>query len=135
MLDFGFYNMDCLEGMKLLDDKSVDMIFTDLPYGTTQCSWDTVIPFDSLWEQYCRVIKDNGAILLFGAEPFSSYLRLSNISMYKYDWIWHKSHPRGHLNAKKQPMRAQITKTSTTQNGHSFPLLKIHSLPPCATST
>lgn len=106
MLDFGFYNMDCLDGMNLLDDKSVDMIFTDLPYGTTQCSWDTVIPFDSLWEQYSRVIKDNGAILLFGAEPFSSYLRLSNISMYKYDWIWHKTHPKGHLNAKKQPMRA-----------------------------
>ena len=75
MLDFGYYNMDCLDGMKLIDDKSVDMILTDLPYGTTQCAWDVIIPFEPLWEQYNRIIKDNGAILLFGSEPFSSYLR------------------------------------------------------------
>lgn len=106
MLDFGYYNMDCLEGMKLIDDKSIDMILADLPYGTTQCKWDIVIPFEPLWEQYKRIIKDNGAICLFGSEPFSSYLRLSNIEMYKYDWIWKKTHPKGHLNAKIQPMRA-----------------------------
>lgn len=106
MLDFGYYNMDCLEGMKLLDDKSIDMIFTDLPYGITQNSWDTIIPLDKLWEQYCRIIKDNGVILLFGSEPFSSHLRLSNLQMYKYDWIYQKTHPTGHLNAKSQPMRS-----------------------------
>lgn len=68
-----------------LIDKSIDMILCDLPYGTTQCKWDVVIPFDKLWEQYCRVVKDNAAIVLFGAEPFASRLRLSNLQMYKYD--------------------------------------------------
>ncbi len=106
MLDLGYYNMDCLIGMNRIEDKSVDMILTDLLYGTTQCSWDIVIPFNKLWKQYKRVIKDNGVIALFGCEPFSSYLRISNIEMYKYDWIWHKTQPRGHLNAKIQPMRA-----------------------------
>jgi site-specific DNA-methyltransferase (adenine-specific) len=84
------YNLDCLDGMKMIDDKSVDCIICDLPYGTTACSWDTVIPFNKLWEQYNRIIKDNGAILLFGQEPFSSYLRLSNIENYKYDIYWQK---------------------------------------------
>ena len=96
---------DCLELMKELPDKSVDMILCDLPYGTTQCKWDSVIPFDRLWEQYLRVIKDNGAIVLHGAEPFSSALRLSNIKNYKYDWVWDKVKGTGFLNAKKQPMR------------------------------
>ena len=73
--------------------------------GTTACKWDSVIPFEPLWEQYNRVIKDNGAIVLFGSEPFSSYLRMSNIKNYKYDWIWIKSKATGHLNAKKQPLR------------------------------
>lgn len=91
--------------MKNITDKSVDMILCDLPYGTTQCKWDTVIPFEFLWEQYNRIIKSNGAVVLFGAEPFSSKLRLSNLKMYKYDWIWRKPRGTGHLNAKKQPMR------------------------------
>jgi DNA modification methylase len=99
------YNENCLEGMKKLFDKSVDAIICDLPYGTTQCKWDTVIPFEPLWEQYKRVIKDNGAIVLFGTEPFSSLLRLSNLKQYKYDWIWDKTKGTGFLNAKKQPMR------------------------------
>src|SRR5574344_1255576 len=99
------YNMDCLEGMKLIDDKSIDCIICDLPYGTTQCKWDTIIPFEPLWEQYNRIIKDNGAIVLFGSEPFSSTLRLSNIKYYKYDWIWDKVKGTGSLNAKRQPMR------------------------------
>lgn len=99
------YKGDCLELMKNIKDKSIDMILADLPYGTTQASFDTVIPFDKLWEQYHRVIKDNGAIVLFGQEPFSSYLRLSNIKEYKYDWIWDKVKGVGFLNAKKQPMR------------------------------
>lgn len=84
------YQGDCLEVMKQIPDKSVDMILCDLPYGTTACSWDTIIPFDKLWEQYKRIIKDNGAILLFGQEPFSSQLRVSNLQMYRYDWVWQK---------------------------------------------
>ena len=81
---------DCLVAMQDLKDNSVDMILTDLPYGTTKLKWDTIIPFDKLWEQYKRVIKSNGAILLFGCEPFSSKLRLSNIDWYKYDLYWVK---------------------------------------------
>jgi len=96
---------DCLEVMKDIPDKSIDMILCDLPYGTTACKWDTIIPFEPLWEQYKRIIKDNGAIVLFGAEPFSSYLRLSNIKDYKYDWVWNKKRPTGFALVKKQPMR------------------------------
>ncbi|PZL70214.1 cytosine methyltransferase, partial [Enterococcus plantarum] len=99
------YNMNCLVGMQQIPDKSIDMILCDLPYGTTQCKWDIVIPFDELWKQYNRIIKDNGAIVLFGSEPFSSHLRLSNIKNYKYDWVWDKVKGTGFLNAKRQPMR------------------------------
>ena len=97
--------MDCLEGMKLIDDKSIDMILCDLPYGTTKCKWDVVIPFKPLWEQYERVIKDNGAIVLFGSEPFSSSLRLSKVELFKYDWVWDKVSVVGFANAKKMPLR------------------------------
>ena len=79
------YNGDCLELMKDIPDKSIDLILCDLPYGTTKCSWDIIIPFDQLWYQYNRIIKDNGAIILFGQEPFSSLLRTSNLPMYRYD--------------------------------------------------
>ena len=96
---------DCLERMKEIEDKSIDMILCDLPYGTTQCKWDNVIPFEPLWEQYKRIIKDNGAVVLFGSEPFSSKLRLSNLKWYKYDWIWNKKRGSGFLNAKRQPLR------------------------------
>jgi DNA modification methylase len=98
------YNMDCLEGMKLIDDKSIDMILCDLPYGTTKCKWDVVIPFKPLWEQYERVIKDNGAIVLFGKEPFSSQLRVSNLDMYRYDWIWVKDTKSNFMQANHQPL-------------------------------
>ncbi len=98
-------NGDCLELMKDIPDKSIDMILCDLPYGTTQCKWDLIIPFDKLWEQYNRIIKDNGAIVLFGNEPFSSALRMSNIKNYKYDWVWKKSNVMGFLNAKKRPLK------------------------------
>ena len=81
---------DCLELMKEIPDESIDMILCDLPYGTTACKWDSVIPFEPLWEQYNRIIKDNGAIALFGQEPFSSFLRLSNVDNYKYDIYWEK---------------------------------------------
>lgn len=98
-------NIDCMEYMAGLPDNSIDMILCDLPYGTTQCKWDIIIPFDQLWAHYKRIIKDNGAIVLFGAEPFSSLLRTSNLSWFKYDWIWDKIKGTGFLNAKKQPMR------------------------------
>ena len=81
---------DCLKLMKRIPDKSVDCIITDLPYGTTKCAWDMIIPFDEMWKEYHRVIKDNGAIVLFGQEPFSSLLRASNINEYKYDIYWEK---------------------------------------------
>lgn len=99
------YCGDCLEIMKSIPDGSIDMILCDLPYGTTACKWDTVIPFEPLWEQYKRIIKDNGAIVLFGSEPFSTELRHSNLKMYKYDWIWDKQIPSGMNYARFQPMR------------------------------
>jgi site-specific DNA-methyltransferase (adenine-specific) len=99
------YNQDCLEAMKEIPDYSIDAIITDPPYGTTACKWDTVIPLDLMWKQLNRIIKTNGAIVLFGCEPFSSALRISNIKNYKYDWIWKKDRPSGFLNAKKQPLR------------------------------
>ena len=98
-------NADCLDYMQEIEEKSIDMILCDLPYGTTQCKWDIVIPFEPLWEQYNRIIKDNGAIVLFASEPFASKLRLSNLKNYKYDWVWDKVKGTGFLNAKKQPMR------------------------------
>jgi DNA modification methylase len=103
--DIKLYNGDCLELMKDIPDKSVDMILCDLPYGTTACKWDTIIPFDLLWEQYNRIIKNNGAIALFGSEPFSSYLRMSNIKNYKYDWIWNKKKGGNPLLSKIQPIK------------------------------
>ena len=99
------YNMDCLEGMKYIDDKSIDMILCDLPYGTTACKWDSVIPFEPLWQQYERIIKDSGAIVLFGSEPFSSNLRMSNLKMFKYDWIWNKKKGGNPLLSKIQPIK------------------------------
>lgn len=100
------YLGDCLELMpKHVEDKSIDMIFCDLPYGTTQNKWDSVIPLDELWKEYKRVIKDNGAIVLFSAQPFTSALISSNYNMFKYSWTWDKNKPTGHLNAKKQPLR------------------------------
>jgi len=96
---------DCLEVMKDIPDGSVDAIITDPPYGTTACKWDSVIDFELMWEQLNRIIKLNGAIVLFGSEPFSSALRMSNIKNYKYDWIWDKNKPTGMLNAKRQPLR------------------------------
>ena len=103
--NYELWQGDCLELMNDIPEKSVDCIITDLPYGTTQCKWDTIIPFEPLWKQYNRIIKDNGAIVLFGTEPFSSHLRLSNLKNYKYDWIWDKVKGTGFLNAKRQPMR------------------------------
>jgi site-specific DNA-methyltransferase (adenine-specific) len=96
---------DCLEVMKDIPDKSIDMILCDLPYGTTACKWDTIIPFEPLWEQYKRIIKDNGSIVLTASQPFTSALVMSNIKMFKYEWVWVKNRITGFANAKKQPLR------------------------------
>ncbi len=94
---------DCLEVMATIPDGSIDAIITDPPYGVTECKWDTVIPFEPMWTQLKRVIKPNGAIVLFGSEPFSSALRMSNTKMYRYDWVWMKT-PIGFLNSHKRPL-------------------------------
>jgi len=99
--------MDCLEGMKLIPDGSIDCIITDPPYGTTACKRDTVIPFDLMWEQLKRIIKPDGAIVLFGGEPFSSALRMSNVSQYRYDWIWEKDKGANWMFGNKQPLKVQ----------------------------
>ena len=99
------YNEDCLEGMKRIPDGSVDCIVCDLPYGTTACAWDSVIPFDKLWEQYKRIIKNTGAIVLFSQQPFTSALIMSNIDMYKYNWIWKKESGTNYLNSHHQPLK------------------------------
>ena len=99
------YNEDCLEGMKRIPDKSIDMILCDLPYGTTACKWDTIIPFEPLWEQYERIIKDNGAIVLTASQPFTSVLANSNLRLFKYEWIWEKEQGVNFMMAKKQPMK------------------------------
>jgi len=100
------YLGDCLDVMPSIANESVDMIFADLPYGTTECAWDSVIPLDLLWSEYKRIIKPNGAIVLTSAQPFTSALVMSNLEMYRCEWIWEKGAATGFLNAKKQPMRA-----------------------------
>lgn len=99
------YNEDCLVGMKRIPDASVDMILCDLPYGTTQNKWDSIIPFEKLWEQYERIIKSDGAIVLTGQQPFTSQLVMSNIRLFRYEWIWEKELGTGFLNAKKMPLK------------------------------
>ena len=99
------YNEDCLIGMKRIPDGSVDCIICDLPYGTTRNQWDSVIPLDELWEHYKRLIKPNGAIVLFSQQPFTSVLVASNLSMFKYEWIWEKEMGTGHLNSKFAPLK------------------------------
>jgi len=107
MSDVKLINGDCIEEMqKLIDDGvKVDMVLTDPPYGTTACKWDSVIPFDMMWECLDNITNINTPIALFGSEPFSSYLRLSNIQNYRYDWIWHKNYSGGFVTAKKMPMK------------------------------
>ncbi|MFE6708714.1 DNA-methyltransferase [Bacillus thuringiensis] len=100
------FNMDCLEGMKMIEDKTIDLILCDLPYGTTSCRWDEIIPFDLLWEQYERIIKDNGAILLTASQPFTTKLIASNMKLFRYEWIWKKgNHTTGFPNANRMPLK------------------------------
>ena len=96
---------DCLEVMKDIPDKSIDMILCDLPYGTTACKWDTIIPFEPLWEQYKRIIKDNGAIVLTASQPFTSALVMSDPDMFKYEWIWEKHKGTNIYGVKREPLK------------------------------
>lgn len=117
---YQLYNGDCLEIMDKLIDQGikVDCILTDPPYGTTACKWDSVIPFADMWERLNKLIKPNGAIVLFGSEPFSSHLRMSNIKNYKYDWIWEKSRFSNQMLAKKQPLK--IHENISVFNGNIY---------------
>ena len=99
------YNEDCLEGMKRIPDKSIDMILCDLPYGTTACKWDSIIPLEPLWEQYERVIKDNRAIVLTASQPFTTKLIMSKPDWFRYTWVWNKKKAGNIFLAKKQPMK------------------------------
>jgi len=98
-------NADCLEAMKYIADKSIDCIIADLPFGITACNWDSVIPFEPLWEQYKRIIKPNGAIVLFGSQPFTSALVMSNPKWFKYEWIWEKQYGSNFASFKYQPSK------------------------------
>ncbi len=100
------YHGDCLEVMNIIPNKSIDLIFADLPFGTTKCKWDSIIPLDKLWEHYERIIKDDGAIVLFAQTPFDKVLGSSNLKLLRYEWIYEKNQATGHLNAKKIPMKA-----------------------------
>ena len=125
---------DCLIEMANIPNHSIDLILCDLPYGTTACKWDAVIPFEPLWENYWRVLKPNGAVVLFGSEPFSSHLRMSQINHFKYDWIWEKSKCSNFVQARFQPLRshemisifskANAVYTSNSQNMNYFPVMQ-----------
>ena len=109
-------NGDCLEEMKKIPDGSIDLVLTDPPYGTTACKWDTVIPFEPMWEQLKRVTKKNGAIVLFGGQPFTSALVMSNVKMFKYEWVWEKTMAGNFLHAQRQPLKNTKTYLSFTKN-------------------
>lgn len=111
---------DCLELMKTIPDNSIDMVLTDPPYGTTACKWDTVIPFEPMWRELKRITKDNGAICLFGSEPFSSHLRMSNLKMFKYDWIWQKNRGSNFANLKYSPMKEHEIITCFSSKTHKY---------------
>ena len=99
------FNTDCIAGMSMYPDKSIDMILTDLPYGITDCRWDSLLPFDQLWAQYLRIIKDNGAIVLTASQPFTTRLINSQLKLFRYCWYWYKNMPTGFTFAKHQPLR------------------------------
>jgi len=114
---------DCLELMKNIEDKSIDLILCDPPYGSTACHWDTIIPFELLWEQYRRIIKDNGAIVLTASQPFTSLLVCSNLKMFKYQWIWQKNRYGNFIMASRQPIKEQedvcvFSKASSSTTGN-----------------
>lgn len=114
------YQGDCLELMKNIPDKSIDMVLCDLPYGTTACKWDVVIPFELLWEEYNRIIKDNTPILLFGSEPFSTRLRSSNLKGFRYDWIWEKEQGANFMLCKYQPYKVHEIISVFSKKRHNY---------------
>jgi len=122
------YNNDCLKVLPTLESKSVDLVLTDPPYGTTACKWDSIIPFDLMWKELKRIIKNKGCIALFGSEPFSSCLRTSNIKWFKYDWIWFKSIKTGFQLANKRPLKQHeiVSIFSKTQSNYNPQNLKIY---------
>lgn len=111
---------DCLLELKGLPDKSVDMVLTDPPYGTTACKWDVVIPFEPMWSELKRIVKPNGAICLFGSEPFSSHLRMSNLKMFKYDWIWEKQYATNFMGSKNAPLKYHENISVFSKNTHFY---------------
>lgn len=115
---------DCLELMSQIPEASVDLIICDLPYGTTACKWDTVIPFEPLWQHYLRISKAKTPICLFGSEPFSSSLRVSNLKMFKHDWIWDKKKPGSCVNAKFGPLKQhEIVSVFCKTTPNYYPIL------------
>lgn len=119
-MEYKLIHGDCLEEMKKIPDGSIDLVLTDPPYGTTACKWDTCIPFVPMWEQLKRITKKNGAIVLFGSQPFTSALVMSNPKMFKYEWVWKKSKPNGWQHAQNQPMKTteNISVFSQSPMGH-----------------
>ena len=125
---YELFHGDCLEVMDKLIEQGVkvDMILTDPPYGTTDCKWDSVIPFDAMWERLNKLIKPNGAIVLFGSEPFSSALRMSNLKQFKYDWVWNKKKPGNIMLAKHQPMKITEIISVFSKNKHNYyPIMEL----------
>ena len=123
---------DCLERMQEIENKSIDMILCDLPYGMTACKWDTIIPFEPLWEQYKRIIKKNGAIVLTAAQPFASMLIMSNLKGFKHEWIWDKVRPSGFQTAKYKPMQRHenvLVFTSKGERVNYFPIMELRDKP------
>ncbi len=114
------YNEDCLEGMKRIPDKSVDMILCDLPYGTTANKWDSIIPLVPLWEQYERIIKDRGAIVLTATQPFTTKLISSNMDLFKYTWVWNKKKSGNFMLAKYQPMKIHEDIVVFSKETHNY---------------
>jgi site-specific DNA-methyltransferase (adenine-specific) len=124
------FNDDCLKVLPTIPNKSIDLILTDPPYGTTVCKWDSVIPFEPMWKELKRVAKDNSAIALFGSEPFSSHLRLSNLDWFKYDWIWEKQKASNFMGAKYSPLKyheiiSVFSKSSHNYNPQKYKVLEI----------
>lgn len=113
-------NGDCLEVMRDIPDNSIDFVLCDLPYGTTKCKWDVVLPFDKLWGEYTRILKQNGCVALFGTEPFSSMLRISCLHLYKYDWYWQKDKGANFLFANKMPLKVIETVSIFYQNQPTY---------------
>lgn len=124
---------DCLDLMPAIPDASIDAVIADIPYGTTDCKWDTVIPFAPMWAQLKRITKKNAAIVLFGSQPFTSALVMSNPKMFRYEWIWEKSLATGYLNANRAPMKAHENLSVFSENGHLFVPQKTRAKPYRAT--